>query len=215
MLRIASHELSLNDGYLELSVGAQYDVGEDEAVGLQYYTKVSSVDGGSFVTPVETVLLDQSDNELSIWKSFQCPPSFKAGKITVFYRAYFPEEGGVVDLGSPEKNSMKLLTGLDDGKWDSGSVSTVVIKEDGESADLVITLECKDPLEWGWMITPLSGDSRGYSVFEPFKGIPAVTIDTNTYELDHGIQLDVALLRAGPTSEASVDLSDVSAYGSK
>lgn len=206
MLRISSHDLSFDEDYLELSVEAQYDVEEDEAVGLQYYAKVSGVDGSSFVTPVATALLTESDNDFSIWKSFQCPPSFKAGKITVFYRAYFPEEGGVVDLGSPEKNSIKLLSGLDEGKWDSGSVSTVVVKEDGGSANLGITLECKDPLEWGWMITPLSGDSRGHEIFEPFKGIPAVTIDAYTHELDHGIQLEVALLRAGPPSEASVDL---------
>lgn len=206
MLHISSHELSLNDGFLELSVEGQYDVEGDEAVGLLYYAKVSSGDGSSFVTPAESVLLSESDNEFSVWKSFQCPSSFKADKISVFYRAYFPEEGGVVDLGSPKKNSIELLSGLDEGKWEAGSVSTVVIKGDGKSADLSITLECKDPLEWGWMITPISGDSRGYAVFEPFRGISAVTIDTNTYELDHGIQLDVALLRAGPASESSIDL---------
>lgn len=205
-MRIASHDLSLSDDYLKLSVGAQYDVDGDEAVGVQYYAKVSGVDGSSFVTRVETVLLDESDNEFSISKSFLCLPSFKADKITLFYRAYFPEEGGVVDLGAPERNSIKMLSGIDEGKWGPGAVSTVVIKEDGGSADLAITLECKDPLEWGWMITPISGDSRGYAVFEPFKGVPAVTIDTNTYELDHGIQLDVALLRAGPPSEVSVEL---------
>lgn len=206
MLHIANHGLSLNDDYLELSIGAQYVLHGDETVGVEYYAKVFGVDGSSFVTPVETALLTESDNEFSIWKTFLCTPSFKAEKITIFYKAYFPEEGGVVDLGVPEKKSIKLLSGFDEGKWGAGSVSTVVIKDDDRSADLTITLECKSPLEWGWMITPISGDSRGHEVFQPFNGVPAVTFVTNTYELDHGIQLDVAFLRAGPPSEASVDL---------
>jgi hypothetical protein len=207
MLNIVSHEVSLNDGYLELSVGFKYDLEEDdEAVGLQYYAKVSDADGSMFVTPVETALLTASHNESSILKSFQCPPSFVGKKVTVHYRAYFPEDGGVIDIGAPEKNSIKLLSNPDDGKWDAGSVSTVVVNDDDGSADLLITLECRDPNEWGWMVTPMSGDNRGHEVFEPFKGIPVVTIETNTYELDHGIQLDVAFLRAGPPSEASIDI---------
>lgn len=206
MLSITSHGLSFNGSYLELSVNLQYEVDDKESVGLEYFAIVSSADGSTFATRVETALLSSKGNETSIWKSFKCPPSFHGSKITVHYRAYFPEEGGIIELGKPEKKSIKFAGDLEKAKWEAGSVSTVVINEDGGSADLTITLECSDPFEWGWMVTALSGDDRGYEIFEPFKGAPIKTLETNTYRLKKGIQLDIAFLRAGPRSSVSIDL---------
>lgn len=204
MLNITSHDLSFDDNRLELSVELQYEVDQDEAVGLEYFAKVSSADGTCFATPVETALLTPEGNETSIWRSFECPPSFKGEKITVYYKAFFPEDGGVVELGTPEKNTVRIVSSREKAKWDAGSVSTVVISEDSGSADLTLTLECHEPLQWGWMITPLSGDVRGNEIFEPFKGTPIVTVETNTYDLEHGLQIDIAFLRAGPMTEVSV-----------
>ena len=206
MLKISGHDLSLNGEFLELSIELQYEVGEDEAVGLEYFAKVSSSDGLCFATPVETALLTPNGNETSIFRSFECPPSFQGNKITVYYKAFFPEEGGVVELGTPKKDAVQISGGSEKSTWDAGTVSTVVLREDDGSADITLTLECNDPLQWGWMITPLSGDIRGYEVFEPFRGVPIVTVETNTHNIEHGVQADVAFLRAGPTTEVSVDL---------
>ena len=206
MLSITSHQVAFDDGYLELSVDIEYAVEDKEVTGLELYATVLGKDGNVFATPVETALLDPNDNEMSLWKSFLCSETFVGESITIHYRAFFVEDGGVVDLGVPKNNGVELMTDLTGAKWKAGFVSTVGTKLDGNSADLIITLGCEDPQEWAWMVTPLSGDARGHSNFEPFGGKNYFTFEANTYELENGIQLDVNFLRAGPRCTISTDL---------
>ena len=206
MLSITNHEIVFEDGYLDLTLDLEYEVEVKERTGLEYYATVTGEDGSLFATPVETILLSSDENEVSIHSGFTCPASFSGKRVTVYYRAFFEEQGGVVDLGSTKKGEAQIITNFEDGKWEAGSISTVAIKAESDAADLTITLCCSDPREWAWLVTPLSGDARSYEHFEPFGVANTVTCETNTYELQNGIQLDVTFLRAGPSCTVSVEI---------
>ena len=206
MLNITGHGLTWDDGYLELSVDLQYEVEDKEVTGLEFYATIEGQDGSLFATPVGTALLEPDENEASIFKSFPCPDTFVGEKVTVHYRAFSIDDGGVVDLGTPIKDTFQLLTDLKGANWEAGALSTVGVKVSDDSADLTVTLSCKDPRDWAWLVTPLSGDARSYSNFEPFGGASSLTFETNTYEIENGIQLDVHFLRAGPNCTVSIDL---------